>query len=263
MLTPEQIAHVRCFGFLHVRGAFSANEIADMIAAAEQRWSDELGRPVLHSDVLSMARFVEHDPLLIQLMLDERIYEPARQLLGDDLVWSGSEGVHGYDLGNTAHHWHADRPGTRELGYSRLKFMLYLDPTRKKTGAFRVIPGSHQSPLHEALMSFQEAHTEADPTFFGLNGADIPCYALEAEPGDIVLFDHCLFHSVYHKTGRRRYIALKFTARPTQDWHLASIKRFAPSAFEPEEILIGSKDERIRRMVAVEDLAERAQTLEY
>jgi ATP-dependent DNA ligase len=37
MLTPEQIAHVQ--------SGFSADEIAEMTAAAEDLWSEKLGRP--------------------------------------------------------------------------------------------------------------------------------------------------------------------------------------------------------------------------
>ena len=70
---------------------------------------------------------VERHPRLTQLVTDARIYEPVRQLLGDDFLWSSSEGKRGIPPRLKAHHWHADRPGDTEAGYKRLKIMLYID----------------------------------------------------------------------------------------------------------------------------------------
>ena len=57
------------------------------------------------------------------------------QLLGQDMIWSGSEGVQGTMTRRPFHHWHADRPGPQELGYLRIKIMMYLDPMRKDAGS--------------------------------------------------------------------------------------------------------------------------------
>ena len=127
--------------------------------------------------------------------------------------------------------------------------MLYMEPMRKEQGALRVIPGSHRSPLHRDLMSFQERHSEKDPSFYGMPGDQVPCYALETEPGDMLIFNHSLFHGVYGKQGRRRYIALKFAACPTCDADFASLQYWSPYAFEPDESLIRSEQSRIRDMV--------------
>jgi hypothetical protein len=265
MLTDDQLSYFDTFGFVLLKQLFTPQETAEITRTADELSRAELGRELTEGEDASLTGLVEGDPGLTQLLLlDDRIYQTMRQLLGDDMIWSGSEGNRGYQSGSTAHHWHADRPGLREFGYLRLKVMLYLEPMRKKQGAFRVIPGSHRSPLHEALGSFQQAHSEADPTFFGLAGEEVPCHAVETDPGDAVIFTQNLFHGVYGKTGRRRYIALKFAARPTADEHLASLHKWSPSALAPDPAFVDSDNQRIQGLVrGLADLAERAAGLPY
>ena len=120
---------------------------------------------------MSLPRIVERHPRLTGLLvLDDRLYRPLRQLLGGDMIWSGSEGNRGFEEGRTSHHWHADRPGRRELGYLRIKVMIYLDPMRKEQGAFRVIPGSHLPGFHELLQPMQEATSRVPPFSSGSTG---------------------------------------------------------------------------------------------
>ena len=265
MLTDDQLSYFDTFGFLRLKQLFTPRETAEITRAADESTKAELGREVPEGEDFSVGGFIEGHPGMTQLLvLDDRIYGTMRQLLGDDMIWSGSEGNRGFQAGHTAHHWHADRPGLRELGFLRLKVMLYLEPMRKEQGAFRVIPGSHRSPLHEALATFQQAHVEADPTFFGLSGEDVPCHAVETDPGDAVVFTQSLFHGVYGKTGRRRYIALKFAARPTADEHLASLYKWSKYAFQPNPAFVGSDNQRIQGLVrGLADLGERAAGLPY
>ena len=265
MLTDHQLNYFDTFGFVLLKQLFTPEETAHITRTADELTKAELGRDVPEGEDFSMGGFIEGHPGMTQLLvLDDRIYETMRQLLGDDMIWSGSEGNRGVKAGGGAHHWHADRPGVREIGFLRLKIMLYLEPMRKEQGAFRVIPGSHKSDLHGALGSFQRAHGDADPTFFGLAGEDVPCHAVETDPGDAVIFTQSLFHGVYGKTGRRRYIALKFAARPTADQHLASLYKWSPYAFQPNPAFVGSDDQRIQDLVrGLSDLGERAAGLPY
>ena len=157
MLTDDQLSYFDSFGFLRLKQLFTPRETAEITRAAHESTKAELGREVPEGEDFSVGGFIEGHPGMTQLLvLDDRIYGTMRQLLGDDMIWSGSEGNRGFQAGRTAHHWHADRPGLRELGFLRLKVMLYLEPMRKEQGAFRVIPGSHRSPLHEALATFQQ-----------------------------------------------------------------------------------------------------------
>ena len=255
-------AHFETFGFLFSRRLFSASEMEAIKLAAEQVWTEELGKTPAADEEMHTAPFVERNETLLKLVDDERIHEVISGLLGEDFIWSGSEGNRGFLKGTPIHHWHADRPGESELGYTRIKIMIYLDPTTKEEGAIRVIPGSHRLPLHEDLRPFQENHIKHIDDFFGMKGPDVPCYAFESEPGDVLFFNQSLFHGVHGKTGPRRYIALKFIARPTCDAHFASLMRWSKYAFHPHERILACDRPVIRKMVdGLDELREQAESL--
>jgi ectoine hydroxylase-related dioxygenase (phytanoyl-CoA dioxygenase family) len=201
--------------------------------------------------------FVELHPTLVDLIADDRIYSPIRDLLGEDFVWVGSEGMYGFSEQLRDHHWHSDGDkDVQKLAYKLIKVMLFLDPLRRESGALRVIPGSHRLPLYKALVPFQDVHANEHPTFFGQEGAEIPAYAVETDPGDMVLFNQWLSHAAYGKTGHRRTIVLKFAAGPVEDGHLAMLGEQKKSVFKPHEALQQSANPRIRQM------AERGANLE-
>lgn len=262
MLTEEQIRQFRVFGFIVLRQAFDTQEIESLTNYMTKACEAKLGHTPTDGEHISIAPFLELDPATTPLIEDDRLYYPIVQLLGDDMIWMGSEGVHGTMTGKPSHHWHADRPGKSELDYLRIKIMMYLNPMRKDFGAFRVIPGSHRSPFHEELMPFQERHSSQDSVFFGDPGNEVPCHAVETDPGDVVFFNQSLFHAVYGKTQQRRYVALKYAARPNLDDHFISIKRFSPDALEPHEQLLNSENPRLRRMMAgFDDITKRVNAL--
>ena len=262
MLTPDQINHFNVFGLLILKQTLTDLEIKELSHQAYKIWEQKLGHEPAENEHISIAPFLELNPKLTSLIEDDRIYHPMIQLLGKDMIWMRSEGVHGTMTKTSSHHWHADRPGTRELSFHRIKIMIYLDPMRKESGSLRVIPGSHRSPFHESLLPFQERHGLVDPIFFGAPGNEVPCQAVETDPGDVVIFNQSLYHAVYGKTGRRRYISLKYAARPLQDDHLASIKEFSPDAFKPHEQIVESDSPRLQAMTTgLNELRIRAENL--
>ena len=165
---------------------------------------------------------------------DVRVQGTVRDLLG-----SGC-----YRTGNTAKrfvggtNWHADLgwdphfpkgksdpnwPGKGPGHYYRgLKAAIYLEPLTKETGALRVIPGSHRSPYHEAVCSihyqipgrFEHLLKDPDIGEFGLNLTDVPSYAIESQPGDIVFFDHQIWHASFGGKVGRRMITWDYKAKP-------------------------------------------------
>ena len=80
-------------------------------------------------------------------------------------------------------------------------------------------------------------------------GAGVPCAALESEPGDVILFNHCIWHAAYGGREGRRYIALKFATRPFSEDHLTSLSRYTAGIFEPHEGFLDSAETRLRAMV--------------
>ena len=142
MLTEDQIHHFRVFGFILLRQVLNETETEELGRLADVIWTAELGHKPTEDEHVSIAPFLELHPAALPMIEDDRFYTPMVQLLGQDMIWSGSEGVQGTMTRRPFHHWHADRPGPQELGYLRIKIMMYLDPMRKNAGALRVIPGS-------------------------------------------------------------------------------------------------------------------------
>ncbi len=254
MLTPEQIAHFETFGFIFLRQAFSSQEMDKITLAAENLWDEYRCREDVGEQGIHISFFAETSPVLTELIDDDRIFKSVEQLLGPEFIWVGSEG----NVTKRAFQgWHSDRKCWREeeqedVTYRRLKIMLYLDPVTKDTGCLRIIPGSHRMPFHQELGA-QEADPQSMP--FGAPGEDLPCYPLESEPGDVVLFNHSLFHSVYGGWDGRRVIAFKFAAKPTTDRdlnalnHTASVSYSISNVFRPHENFLNNERPRIRGMV--------------
>jgi len=182
--------------------------------------------------------FVEKTETLRSLVSDDRIFLPIRQLLGKDFVWVGSDG--NLYVGDTA--WHPDADD--DLDLKRIKVAMYLDPVTKDTGCLRVIPGSHENPLHNKLLPLRywrikQAVSEGrgsiedekkfleelglemdeDEAIFGVNPEDLPSAPLESKPGDVVMFNQFCFHSAFGgKTGRRMF-TMNFAEVPSTESH--------------------------------------------
>jgi hypothetical protein len=128
--------------------------------------------------------------------------------------------------------------------------MIYLTPTTAETGALRVMPGSHRAPLHQAMIPLNPQQTHTSRAVFGAPGHELPGYALESQPGDVVFFNHYLFHAVYGKSPTRRYIAIKYADKPTQEAHFASLRRHHQDVSCLHEAMLASENPRIRRLIA-------------
>ena len=250
MLNADQRAYFDAFGFIVLRTLFSREEMDRIIAASEGLWAGELNAGTDSTRYQTFANFVERSPDLMWLIDDDRPHGVATDLLGERIVWASSEGNMGMaDLGDGLP-WHADRPGHDELSYPRVKMMLYLDPMSVANGALRVIPGSHRSPLHESLLPFYGSRKMEESRYFGERGADIPCHVVDTEPGDLVVFDHSLFHGVFAE-GRpaRRYLALKYAAEPRDYLQAARLVRDLGGDLQPQQALVDSDRPRIRSMI--------------
>eukprot|EP01044_Picomonas_judraskeda_P001306 COSAG03_NODE_76_length_14245_cov_10.406122_2_plen_353_part_00 len=278
MQLPDGLqSHFETFGYLHLRNCFSPDEMAAATARAEALWAangaGQNRRP--GGQGLRAAGLLELDTQLIELAADDRIWGVARQLLGDDFVYVGSEG-NVSDLETFS--WHSDRkyyghPTFAAAGdvsllppaFTQLKMMLYLEPLDDASGCLSVVPGSHRSPIHEA-MGPQEYNRSAEPQPFGVKQPDLPRVALASNPGDVIVFCHTLFHAVFNARGGhppRRYLALKFSERPKTPEQLFTLVRYTPQILTPAPTMTGdsggsavseqaqgSPSDRLRAMVA-------------
>ena len=246
MLTPEQKAHFETFGFLQIKQAFSPEEIGAITRAFDEVLAEDRGGKPFEGKGQSVWAVVEQRPALSRIVEDDRIFEAVGQVLGPGFLWAGSEGT---VTSHAWHGWHADRPGESEAKYPRMKMMLYLDETTKERGALRVVPGSHKLPFHMDLWPLRVHQDDLSVAEFDLEAPDLPSVPVESQPGDVIFFFQSLFHAVFNSFPGRRYIALKFAAKPATDEHLASLVRYTPTMFEPDEAFRKSERARIRSMV--------------
>jgi ectoine hydroxylase-related dioxygenase (phytanoyl-CoA dioxygenase family) len=140
------------------------------------------------------------------LLDDPRITGLIGGVIGEDFNYASGDG--NYYSGDT--NWHPDG-GWKQL--FAVKVAFYLDPLTEDTGCLRVIPGS-QRPDHWI-------HTEGvDPNkseeLFGLAPRDFPgCITQESNPGDVVIFNHDLFHASFGGGTRRQMFTMNCTRHTT------------------------------------------------
>jgi ectoine hydroxylase-related dioxygenase (phytanoyl-CoA dioxygenase family) len=209
MITPDQITFFQTFGFLPLRQAFGAEEMAaisrefDTLLAQDRQEASFPGtkRQALYA-------LAEKSALLTELVVDDRIYQTVEQLLGPGFLWLCSEG--NLYVGDTL--WHPD--GTR-LAYPPTKVSFYLDPLSAETGCLRVIPGSHRLPFHEELRPLAKRDARE---------SDLPSYPLESLPGDVFFLNMNLWHASFGGEPGRRHIALNFVPEPTKPEHDALLE---------------------------------------
>lgn len=83
------------------------------------------------------------------------------------------------------------------------KLAIYLDSLTAETGALRLIPGSHRPPLHDEITRLRDNGMLED-------GASVPAYAAEVQPGDVVAFNWPTWHASFGGRPDRRMCTVDF-----------------------------------------------------
>ena len=247
MLTPDQIAHFETFGFLMIPQVFASEEVALMRREAVGLLEEAReGLPFDGAESQTVMPFFERQPSTIGLLEDDRIYETVEDLLGPGFVLVLTE-AH-LSVGDT--YWHGGPRAENTLRH--VKMGIYLESVTRDTGCLRVIPGSHRSPLFESLAPLKLQYDDPSAMPLGVLGPDIPCVALESEPGDMILFLEEVYHAAFGgRTGRPR-IALNFEAGPTTDDRIDIMRtEYAKTVYmyRPASSLMESDRPRLRNMV--------------
>ena len=202
-LSEQQMALFADFGFLQFPGLL-ADCIDEIIDEFEAVWArhggGHDGRPHDGERRSCIVPFIDQSERLSALIDDPRIHDIAASLLGDDFNYAGSDG--NYYAGDTR--WHSD--GWNVDGPPSIKIALYLDPLTRDTGALRVIPGSHR-PGDTYGDALQEQVRESE-SLWGIEGRDVPAYALESRPGDVACFNHNTKHASFGGNPRRRMFTI-------------------------------------------------------
>ena len=145
---------------------------------------------------------IEHRPRLCALLDDARIIGLCNEVLGEDFNYASGDG--NYYSGDTG--WHPD--GNLNQLFA-VKIAFYLDPLARDSGCLRVLPGSHH-PDH--FVRAQHIDLNNAQALFGVEPRDMPGnLALETQPGDLVIFNHDLYHASFGGSTRRRMFTMNLT----------------------------------------------------
>lgn len=205
-LSDQQVCFFHTFGYLHLPGWFR-DDMARITQAFDQAFAEHAEQSItwVNSAHYNKKRFVlpnlpDRDPYLGSLLDDSRMVNIASRLCGGDYNYIPSEG--NIFSGDTI--WHSDsyNPILQfPAGHLYFKIALYLDAMPANNGAFRVLPGSHLGGVWAALLGKHLAESSPD---LGLAPDHIPCQILESQPGDIIIFNHRLWHATCHAQQPRR-----------------------------------------------------------
>lgn len=145
-------AHFERDGYLHLKGVFSADEMAAFNDAADACQAARERGEIAGEDLLAN-RYLRH------IMLDDRILRVARQLVGAKPVYFGDGQfvVHKPTLRVGSYHKdNVDRLDCRgpdwQSPYNLVRFGVYLQPHRKTSGGLHLHAGSHRKVTNSRLI---------------------------------------------------------------------------------------------------------------
>ena len=248
MLSEDQLAHYKTFGFLVLRDILSPEEMTQIGRDFDEVMAEERGgAPFSGYESQSVLWFVEHRPSLYRLAEDDRIYNAMEQILGPDFLWVVSDA--NLYIGDTQWHGGDGNPPPVE----HVKAVIYPDPLTSDNGCLRVIPGSHIPEYQRHLKVLSEQFEDPDQRPFGLSGAEVPAYPLETRPGDVVFISEGgIWHGAFGGNPGRRQFTLIYYEDPKTNEQVQYVRDFHQrtiAMFHPHETFLNSDRPRIRGMV--------------
>ena len=202
-LSREQLNFFDTFGYLLIRQLFSPSEMEKIIEGFE--WSIQNYGGGKNHDGKNRTTFpgpIEHTPEMCTILDHPSILGLIGGILGEDFNYAGGDG--NYYSGNT--NWHPDGNWGQLFA---AKTAFYLDSLTWDTGAVRLIPGSHR-PDH--FIRQEQIDVNNSLELFGIPPTEFPgSIAVETDPGDIVIFNHDLYHASFGGDARRRMFTINCT----------------------------------------------------
>jgi hypothetical protein len=205
MISDDDIAFFRIFGYLHIRGYFAdeigwiAEEFARVMAPLRHDGSQRTIHP---------GCFIGATPRLATLLEHPRMTELCEALLGSGYGLLASDGNR-YS-GDTGWHSDAFAQWPDKTTARHLKVAFYLDPLTRDTGALRVIPGSHWEGDRFCDALQRELPEWIPRRALTMPGREVPAIAIESMPGDLVCFDHRLKHASFGGAADRRMFTVNW-----------------------------------------------------
>jgi len=198
-ITKEQIDFFETFGFIKF-----PQLVADKIDWIINEFTETFPNNNPHDGTKRTCVVPFIDQRMSTLLDDPRIESIGSTFLGSDFNYMGSDG--NYYTGDTG--WHRDGYHHK---YKHLKIAFYLDPLNEDSGALRVVPGSHR--LDDVYGKEVGDKIGQASTIWGLTGDQVPAYALDVTPGDVLVFNHNTLHSSWKGNTRRRMFTINMCQR--------------------------------------------------
>lgn len=199
-LTAQQIDFFETFGFLKF-----PQLVADRIDWIIEEFTKTFPEDHKHDGSKRTCIVPFIDQRMSTLLDDPRLLAIGKALVGDDFNYMGSDG--NYYTGNTG--WHRDGIHRK---YKHIKLAFYLDKLDGNSGALRVIPGSHQLEDRYGGKDMGEKANKS-AIFWGIDGEKVPAYVLDVEPGDVLVFNHNIYHSAWNGGSWRRMFTMNLSER--------------------------------------------------
>ncbi|MCZ7645342.1 MAG: phytanoyl-CoA dioxygenase family protein [Planctomycetota bacterium] len=214
VLSPQQKAFFEAFGYLKLPGLIRAECLA--LAESFEAVFREEGAAHDGSRRSCIVPFIDRHAELCALLDHPGIDGALCELLGEEYNYLTSDG--NCYTGDT--NWHADGQRRR---LTCVKLAFYLDPVRRESGCLRVLPGSHRLSADPSWAARQAAQARE---LWGLDPREVPCVALESDPGDVLAFDHNLMHASFGGSARRRMFTINACNRASSPESLAELRAF-------------------------------------
>jgi len=208
--------YYQTFGFLVLRHFFEPLLIAaeiDQVMRHGPRSSFEVPRgEQIHFQYVPM--MTAETPASLWLL--DRTETVAATLLGGPVLPTRAKGTRYW--GDTS--WHSDS----DLPIPSLGVVTYSESLREKSGALRVLPGSHRADFATTLRAFGAVGQPAEK---------LPAHVLETEPGDVIVFDEHLFHASFGG-GTRRQWRVDYIRDPASPEEKEQAKAYLRELYRPD-----------------------------
>jgi ectoine hydroxylase-related dioxygenase (phytanoyl-CoA dioxygenase family) len=223
--TVDHAAQYRRDGYAIIPGLFSAEEVREIAAAADQVHAEGMrhGRSFRHGNLFynvagdpPQVRMVQwpsyHQPVLNGIRLERRMAQLLAPLIGADLKQIINQ-IHWKEPGGPSEFaWHQDSQfrepahAYRNLADAYVQTGLAIDPHTPESGCMRFIPGSHRNGDLKLDTPREVLGVAMDDSVLRSAGLD-PGDAVEVvlAPGDVALWSPFLVHgSGVNRSDHRR-----------------------------------------------------------
>ena len=186
--------------------------------------------------IRSMEPFCHLDPRLARLVDDERLWGPARDLVGDERLSLFTDKLNFKRPGGSPFPWHQDSPYWA-FGCDHLErlasLQLYLDDASSQNGCLWAISGSHRQgalPVYRDRGTLGRLYTDVESLDLG------PAEPIEAPAGSVIWFHGDVVHGSRgnRSAASRRAIVLTYQPAGHPRWSGAAERAIPqPTASQP------------------------------